>query len=433
MSRITRRPIAVSAVAGLAAMSVGLVANPWSAQAVDEVVETSFVPLTPCRAIDTRSTEDRVGDIDRLVADTPVTVRLAGPDVGECGGSIPASALAVSANVSAVDGSNRSFFTVWPTGADQPTASILNWEAGTRAVGNEVRITLGADGASNVENAFGDVDLVVDIDGYYVERAGSGGGGDGSAEVDELRDRVDELERLLDGVLRADVDGHDTLVFPGMNLQVHDGAEGGTYATANGLGNLIVGKNETQGSDVRTGSNNLVVGGGHTWTRNGTFVAGFNNGTTANGASVSGGRFNTATARYSSVTGGQANDATAEYATVSGGQDNEATAEFAAVSGGSGNDARGEASSVSGGANNTAEGSYSSVSGGGDNYTPANYSSITGGTSNTASGTSSVVVGGTGNSVSSDGPANVQLGGDGDECHGPSVGVCGEGTLSPTD
>jgi len=94
--------------------------------------------------------------------------------------------------------------------------------------------------------------------------------------------------------------------------------------TLNGLGNLIVGYNETgtllHGDlEVRTGSHNLVVGPGHTYSSYGGVVAGFMNKSTGVYATVTGGSENTAGAPASSVSGGNFCRALGNFSSVSGG------------------------------------------------------------------------------------------------------------------
>src|SRR5262245_4680740 len=147
-----------------------------------------------------------------------------------------------------------------------------------------------------------------------------------------------------------------TLQFTGINVQIVSGS-GLTDNPVNGKGNLIVGYNE---GSTGTGSHNLVVGKGHTYSSYGGFVAGHGNTVNAPFASVSGGECNVAGAgpAPSCLAIGGAGTS------VSGGNHNVASATDAAVSGGAGNKASGGGASVSGGANNAASGLYSSISGG---------------------------------------------------------------------
>jgi hypothetical protein len=123
----------------------------------------------------------------------------------------------------------------------------------------------------------------------------------------------------------------------------------------NGLGNVIVGYNESRApgggpdsQDIRTGSHNVVVGQWHNFSRFGGVVFGF---------------WNTISGDYASVTGRDINTASGPFAVVSGGTDNTASGDRAAVSGGVQNTASGLFSSVSGGSNRTAGGGSDWVAG----------------------------------------------------------------------
>jgi hypothetical protein len=222
-----------------------------------------------------------------------------------------------------------------------------------------------------------------------------GGGGALEARVAALEAQVDALQALLSGVTR----NGDTLLLTGMNLQVVNGQ--GETVTSNGLGNVIIGYNEDEGSDeTRTGSHYLIVGKEHTWTAYAGIVAGYRNTATGNHASVSGGRDNTASGYAASVSGGIYNTASGSRSWVSGGRDNTASGTYASVSGGRNNTASDNYASVSGGYANTASGDYSSVSGGTSNTASGYSASISGGWFSTASGSYSSILGGQNESVS---------------------------------
>ena len=187
--------------------------------------------------------------------------------------------------------------------------------------------------------------------------------------------------------------GNDVF-FNGCNVNVRSGS-GSTNGTVNGKGNVIIGYNE--GAGATTGSHNLIVGTGHSFSSFGGIVAGHKNSIEAPFASVTGGTYNTASGYTSSVSGGTRNYASAYYSSVSGGRQNSATAYAASVSGGYGNQATGEAASVSGGAFNYATTSSASVSGGRNNHAQGDYSSVSGGGFNYATDRAASVSGGTGN------------------------------------
>src|SRR5262245_1120543 len=109
------------------------------------------------------------------------------------------------------------------------------------------------------------------------------------------------------------------LIVSGCNLHIQSGG-GATAAINGGLGNLIIGySEELNGLEQRTGSHNLVIGEGHTYTSYGGLVAGYRNRGTGQHASVTGGSDNTASGSLASVTGGFLNTASGSLASVSGG------------------------------------------------------------------------------------------------------------------
>jgi hypothetical protein len=86
-------------------------------------------------------------------------------------------------------------------------------------------------------------------------------------------------------------------------VQVVSGS--GATDAVNGKGNLIVGYNRATFGQVRTGSNNLIVGDEHEYTSYAGLVVGFHNTISGASASVSGGVNNTASANGASVSGGE--------------------------------------------------------------------------------------------------------------------------------
>jgi hypothetical protein len=163
----------------------------------------------------------------------------------------------------------------------------------------------------------------------------------------------------------------NSVIFSGANVYVQSGS-GATDGALNGLGNLIIGYDETADDlgygmyveSDHSGSHNLVVGMGNAYTSYGGLVAGMLNSLDGVGASVCGGTFNVASGLLSHVSGGGANRASGDYSSVVGGNSNGATAEQSAVLGGYFNNASALGATVSGGVFNSADGIYSSVLGG---------------------------------------------------------------------
>ncbi|HLK57149.1 MAG TPA: hypothetical protein VKU00_11320 [Chthonomonadaceae bacterium] len=184
-------------------------------------------------------------------------------------------------------------------------------------------------------------------------------------------------------------------VFSGCNLFLNNGlgATNGlphdplninpAQTRTNGLGNLILGYNESRAlwgdPDNRTGSHNLIVGQFQDYSSFGGLVAGACNTISGAYASVLGGDTNIAGGAFASISGGESNMANGSNASVLGGNFNLAIGNFATVSGGAANLASGLNASVSGGALNDAHGISSSVSGGQSNTASVSTSAISGG------------------------------------------------------
>jgi hypothetical protein len=274
----------------------------------------------------------------------------------------------------------------------------------------------------------------------------------GAPEPNGLRQRVENLESKLAHISS----GPDEVTITGANLRIVNGL--GSTDTANGLGNLIVGYDESRqafdscaGStdafctDTRTGSHDVVVGRFNNFSSFGGLVVGELSEISGRFSSVSGGGVNTASGDYSSVSGGNNNTAVGNSATVSGGFQGSAVGDSSSVSGGFVNGAGGFASSVSGGRNNGASGGFSSVSGGLRNAAIGDGSSISAGEENAAGGFCASVSGGRihrapGNHASvSGGLSNVASGDDSsvsgggqNVASGPGSSVSGGGPLSVT-
>ncbi|PSL55514.1 hypothetical protein B0I31_105477 [Saccharothrix carnea] len=80
---------------------------------------------------------------------------------------VPSGASAVALNITGVDATASTYVTAWPTGTSRPTASSLNVEPNA-ATPNGVTVALGSDRRINLFNNAGNVNLIVDITGYYL-------------------------------------------------------------------------------------------------------------------------------------------------------------------------------------------------------------------------------------------------------------------------
>lgn len=144
------------------AVGSGLLDAYAAVRSVAGVCRAGFTPVAPVRVLDTR-----VGTgapAARVGPGGVVTVSLSG---------VPANATAAVLNVTAVGATSETFVTVFPGGSARPLASNLNPTSGP-PVPNLVTVALGAGGTVSLYNNDGSVDLVADLEGYYVPGSGSG-------------------------------------------------------------------------------------------------------------------------------------------------------------------------------------------------------------------------------------------------------------------
>lgn len=124
-------------------------------------VPLQFVPVTPCRVVDTRQNGDP------LQGGVPQTFAI--PQLGGCG--IPANAAAYALNVTVVPQGRLGYLTIWPTGQDQPVVSTMNSLDG-RTKANAAIVAGGYQGMVSVY-ASNTTNLILDINGYF-QPVGSG-------------------------------------------------------------------------------------------------------------------------------------------------------------------------------------------------------------------------------------------------------------------
>ncbi|MGD9995852.1 MAG: hypothetical protein AB7L17_04925 [Ilumatobacteraceae bacterium] len=124
----------------------------------------TFTGVTPARLMDSRPGLPTIDAGDqgagRLGAQDVVTLDVTGR------GGVPGSGVgAVALNVTVTEATSDSFLTVWPTGADRPTASNLNFRAG-QTVPNMVVVEVGDGGRVSLFNLAGATHVVVDVLGW---------------------------------------------------------------------------------------------------------------------------------------------------------------------------------------------------------------------------------------------------------------------------
>ena len=121
----------------------------------------AFYTLTPCRVADTRDPPGSLGG-PALSAGAVRTF----PVGGSC--AIPASAKAVSMNVTVTGPTAPGHLTLYPVGSSLPSSSTINYRAGqTRA--NDAIVALGPGAGVSVVcgQASGTVHVILDVNGYF--------------------------------------------------------------------------------------------------------------------------------------------------------------------------------------------------------------------------------------------------------------------------
>jgi hypothetical protein len=239
----------------------------------------TFIAMTPCRVVDTRTgfgfsgafgPPSLVGGVSRAFPMQASTT---------C--SIPATAQAYSLNITVVPPGPLSYITVWPTGQSQPVVSTLNDPTGT-IVANAAIVPAGTAGSINVF-ATQTTDLVVDINGYY------------AAPTD-----LNGNTAIGAGTLANNLTGNNNTATGGGALQSNTtgslNTASGTFALQfNTIGSNNMASGALALQDNTTGSLNTASGAsalqnnttGSNNTASGTFALQFNTtggGNTANGA-----------------------------------------------------------------------------------------------------------------------------------------------------
>ncbi|MGG8410474.1 hypothetical protein ACM614_29930 [Streptomyces sp. 12297] len=138
--------------------TIDLTAEVTGYYTTDATAGAKSTALTPKRILDTRTglgaAKARIG------AGKSVRLKVAG-----VGGVPTAGATAVLVNLSAVRPTADGYLTAWPAGATRPDTAHLSFTTGRTGV-NTVVLPL-RDGAVDIRNSAGAVDLVADVTGYY--------------------------------------------------------------------------------------------------------------------------------------------------------------------------------------------------------------------------------------------------------------------------
>jgi hypothetical protein len=124
---------------------------------------TQLFTLTPCRVADSRQPGNSTYGGPKYVANEQRTITFH----GVCG--VPATAKAVSLNVTVVEGTTAGILRVFAAGDGPPLAQVVLWKAfQTRANNAIAALSSNGTGRLTVQNASaGQVHVILDINGYF--------------------------------------------------------------------------------------------------------------------------------------------------------------------------------------------------------------------------------------------------------------------------
>ena len=123
-----------------------------------------LVSIEPCRLVDTR-VDSQVGPRNMPIGTAEEYDVAAHGANGNC--NIPADASGLSLNVTALGATAPTNVRIYAADAALPTTSNLNPVPGGAPSPNSVTTDLDAAGAFTVFNEYGNVDVIVDVNGYY--------------------------------------------------------------------------------------------------------------------------------------------------------------------------------------------------------------------------------------------------------------------------
>jgi hypothetical protein len=133
---------------------------------VTTVAGLGFIPITPCRVVDTRGTTGSLGG-PSLAAGSTRSFPL---PTSTCG--LPSNASAYSLNVTVVPRHALEYLSLWPTAQPQPVVSTLNSLDG-RIVANAAIVPAGTSGSVSVY-VTDQTDVIIDVNGYFGAASSSG-------------------------------------------------------------------------------------------------------------------------------------------------------------------------------------------------------------------------------------------------------------------
>ena len=157
----------------LNAVNAGTLSGPIKSRLLGETTnDLVFVPITPCRILDTRVAGGQIAANTVRSFDVTAVANYSfqGGDASNCGGAGSAGSFAAAAiNFTVVTPGAAGYITAFPFLATQPLAATVNYTAGS-IVGNFAVVRLDQGASANELNvySFAQTHLVADLVGYFI-------------------------------------------------------------------------------------------------------------------------------------------------------------------------------------------------------------------------------------------------------------------------
>jgi hypothetical protein len=128
-----------------------------------------FVPVTPCRVVDTRNAN---GPFGGPIFGTGQTRSYAVPSSSCTGIPFGISALSLNFSVTQTLQGGGGFLTAWQTGASQPNAATITWFAANQTLTAAAIVPTGSGGSISVF-AGSQTHVIIDVNGYFIGNGAS--------------------------------------------------------------------------------------------------------------------------------------------------------------------------------------------------------------------------------------------------------------------
>ena len=200
-------------------------------------LESTYVPIRPCRAADTRSSS---AGVVKHSTTRPFYIRGATGFTGQGGTAtgcgIPTAATGVTVNTTVTDVTGSGFMTNYPAGSTQPLSNFVFYNKNVTGTSNPT-FTLAPNGAepSVLIHASGgaNADLIIDITGYYIPQIEALVNSAGS--IYSGSPRVLNVVKQSTGYFRVEIDTNVTYCTPMVHTYYQN-----EYATASTVSSQYV-------------------------------------------------------------------------------------------------------------------------------------------------------------------------------------------------